>query len=99
MGMLWVPMGDHPGANWSGGGDDDNNRLGSFLGPMSQALGDLPVEESIPPSDLRTGERYGERFASIVRHWTWEARHETERVMDPATAAAQKELAARRAMA
>src|SRR5512134_1111123 len=29
MGMLWVPMGDHPGANWSGGSNDDLNRLGA----------------------------------------------------------------------
>lgn len=88
MGMLWVPMGDHPGANWSGGSDDDNNRLGAFLGPMSQAYTDLPLEESVPPSDLRTGERYGERFASIVRHWMREGDHVTERVADLATAAA-----------
>jgi multimeric flavodoxin WrbA len=88
MGMMWVPMGDHPGANWSGGGADDNNRLGAFLGPMSQALSDLPLQESIPASDLRTGERYGERFASIVRHWKGEGRHVTERVADLATAAA-----------
>lgn len=88
MGMMWVPMGDHPGANWSGGSVDDNNRLGAFLGPMSQAITDLPLEQSIPASDLRTGERYGERFASIVRHWRGEGTHVTERVDDLATAAA-----------
>lgn len=95
MGMLWVPMGDHPGANWSGGGADDHNRLGAFLGPMSQAITDLPLEESIPPSDLRTGERYGERFASIVRHWCRDGEHVTERVADLATAAALRQAAKR----
>ena len=95
MGMMWVPMGDHPGANWSGGGADDNNRLGAFLGPMSQAITDLPLEESIPASDLRTGERYGERFASIVRHWCRDGEHATERVADLATAAALRQAAMR----
>lgn len=93
MGMLWVPIGDHPGANWSGGSADDNNRLGAFLGPMSQAITDLPLEESIPASDLRTGERYGERFASIVRHWCRDGEHVTERAADLATAAALRRAA------
>ena len=97
MGMMWVPMGDHPGANWSGGSADDNNRLGAFLGPMSQAMTDLPLEESIPASDLRTGERYGERFASIVRHWKRDGEYVTDRVADLATAAALR--AARTALA
>ena len=88
MGMLWVPMGDHPGANWSGGSADDTNRLGAFLGPMSQAMTDVPLDHSIPASDLRTGERYGERFASIVRHWRRDGEHITHRVVDRATAAA-----------
>jgi NAD(P)H dehydrogenase (quinone) len=93
MGMLWIPMGDHPGANWSGGGIDDDNRLGAFLGPMSQAITDVPLEQSIPPSDLRTGERYGERFASIVRHWTREGDHITERLRDRATVSAMQRAA------
>lgn len=97
MGMLWVPMGDHPGANWSGGGSDDVNRLGAFLGPMSQALTDLPLEESMFASDLLTGERYGERFASIVRHWKREGEHVTERVVDLATSAALQRAAAQAA--
>ena len=96
MGMMWVPMGDHPGANWSGGGEADINRLGAFLGPMSQALTDLELARSIPPSDLLTGERYGERFASIVRHWKREGDYVTERFTDVATAAALRAAAAAR---
>jgi len=94
MCMLWVPMGDHPGANWSGGSNDDINRLGSFLGPMSQALTDLELARSIPPSDLLTGERYGERFAAIVRHWKRDGDYVTERYADVATAAAMRAAAA-----
>jgi NAD(P)H dehydrogenase (quinone) len=88
MGMLWIPMGDHPGTNWSGGSDSDFNRLGAFLGPMSQALTDLPLTGSMLDSDLRTGERYGARFAQIVRHWKREGDYHTERFTDAATMAA-----------
>lgn len=93
MGMLWVPMGDHPGANWSGGGDTDINRLGAFLGPMSQALTDLELAHSMRASDLLTGERYGERFAAIVRHWKREGDYATERFVDVATTAALRAAA------
>jgi NAD(P)H dehydrogenase (quinone) len=88
MGMIWIPMGDHPGANWSGGSDCDVNRLGAFLGPMSQSLTDVPLAQATPESDLTTGERYGERFARIVKHWKREGDYVTERVRDKATAAA-----------
>jgi hypothetical protein len=88
MGMLWVPMGDHPGANWSGADRDDVNRLGSFLGPMAQSDSDGTPEESPTPGDLLTAERYGERFARIVQHWTREGDYETPRAFDAAATAA-----------
>lgn len=88
MGMLWVPMGDHPGANWTGGGVEDFNRLGSFLGPMSQSMADIEPGDSLQRSDLVTGERYGKRFAEIVRHWKREGDYEVERFHDAATMAA-----------
>lgn len=90
MCMFWVPMGDHPGANWIGGSDEDVNRLGSFLGPMSQSLTDVELARSIPPSDLATGER----LAAIVRHWKREGDYVTERYADVATAAALRAAAA-----
>ncbi len=100
MGMFWVPMGDHPGANWSGGGADDFNRLGSFLGPMSQSLADIEPAESIQRSDLVTGERYGRRFAEIVRHWKREGEYEVERFHDAATMASlRRKRAAKSAVA
>jgi NAD(P)H dehydrogenase (quinone) len=85
MGMLWVPMGDHPGANWSGADRDGVNRLGSFLGPMAQSDSD---GTSPTPGDLRTAERYGERFALIVRHWLREGDYATPRMRDAAATAA-----------
>lgn len=92
MGMFWVPMGDHPGANWSGAGRDDVNRLGAFLGPMAQSNSDAPEHEAPTPGDLLTAERYGERFAAIVRHWCREGEYATPRARDAAAEAAFAKL-------
>ena len=92
MGMMWVPMGDHPGGNWSGGSQNDINRLGSFLGPMAQSDADADIEASPPASDLATAERYGERFALIVRHWMREGNYVPVRERDKAAVAALKKL-------
>lgn len=88
MGMFWVPMGDHPGANWSGAGRDDVNRLGAFLGPMAQSDADGPDETAPTPGDLLTAERYGERFARIVQHWKRDGDYVTPRARDAAATAA-----------
>lgn len=85
MAMIWIPMGDHPGANWSGAKADDVNRLGSFLGPMAQTNSDA---DEAPESDLITGRRYGKRFAEIVQHWKRAGDFATERFVDQATLAA-----------
>jgi multimeric flavodoxin WrbA len=85
MAMIWVPMGDHPGANWSGASGEDINRTGSFLGPMAQTNSDA---DATPESDLATARRYGQRFAEIVRHWKREGDYATERFIDKATVAA-----------
>jgi NAD(P)H dehydrogenase (quinone) len=87
MGMFWIPMGDHPGANWSGASRDDINRLGAFLGPMAQSDADVPDEAAPTPGDLLTAERYGERFALIVRRWMGGGNYVTERLPDAAATA------------
>lgn len=92
MGMFWVPMGDHPGANWSGAGHDDVNRLGAFLGPMAQSSSDAPEHQAPTPGDLLTAERYGARFAAIVRHWCREGDYVTPRARDAAASAAFAKL-------
>jgi NAD(P)H dehydrogenase (quinone) len=92
MGMFWVPMGDHPGANWSGAKHDDVNRLGAFLGPMAQSDSDAADETAPSPGDLLTAERYGERFARIVQHWVREADYVTPRVRDAAATAAFRKV-------
>jgi len=88
MGMFWIPMGDHPGANWSGAVRDDINRLGAFLGPMAQSDTDVADHEAPTAGDLLTAERYGERFALIVRRWMGEGNYVTERRPDAAASAA-----------
>ncbi len=80
MGMLWVPVGDPPGNNWSGGREGDINRLGSSVGLLTQSNGDQEGELAPPEADRRTAERYGERVARQAQHFAWDQRHETERL-------------------
>jgi len=75
-----VPVGDPPGDNWSGGSDADINRLGSYIGLLTQSNGDQDPTLAPPDSDRRTAERYGERVAQLARHFAWKQRHETERL-------------------
>ncbi|MBX3504250.1 MAG: flavodoxin family protein [Parvibaculum sp.] len=90
MGMFWVPMGDHPGANHAEASQDDINRLGAFLGPMAMSEPDSDPSQFPTPGDILTAERYGERFASVVRHWTREGNYVTPRAVDAAATAALK---------
>jgi len=69
MGMIWVGVGDPPGNNWSGGSRNDVNRLGTWLGAMSQSNGDRPAAEEPPASDRSTAERFGRRVALIARRF------------------------------
>ena len=69
MGMIWVGVGDPPGNNWSGGSRDDVNRLGTWLGAMSQSNGDQPATEEPPASDRSTASRFGRRVALITRRF------------------------------
>lgn len=67
-GMIWVSVGE-PAAQMTSEahhrGPDQVNRLGSFLGLMTQAENVAP-EESIPSGDLKTAEIYGARIAEIA---------------------------------
>jgi multimeric flavodoxin WrbA len=79
MGMMWIPVGDKPGNNWSKGSVDDINRLGSWLGLMGQSNGDQSPELTPPGSDRLTAERHGRRVALIARRWRGEGAYSTER--------------------
>jgi NAD(P)H dehydrogenase (quinone) len=81
MGMIWIGVGDPPGNNWSGGSRDDLNRLGTWLGAMSQSNGDRPAPEEPPASDRATGERLGRRVAMITRRLIDGTPYEVERAL------------------
>lgn len=81
MGMIWIGVGDPPGNNWSGGSRDDLNRLGTWLGAMSQSNGDRPAREEPPASDRTTGERLGRRVALITRRLIDGTPYDVERAL------------------
>lgn len=66
--MIWVSLGLMPGNNNSKGSVNDLNRLGSFLGAMSQANADQGGD-AIIESDRLTAEHLGERVAQITTRW------------------------------
>jgi multimeric flavodoxin WrbA len=65
-GMIWVGLDLYPGWHTKGGAPEELNRLGSWLGVMSQANSDEPADVVPPPSDLATGEHLGRRVAQLA---------------------------------
>lgn len=65
-GMVWVGLDLMPGNSSSTGSTADLNRLGSWLGVMTQANSDEGPDVAPPNSDLRTAEYFGRRIASTV---------------------------------
>src|SRR5579871_376565 len=65
-GMIWTPLGLHPGNNSSKGSTADLNRLGSFLGAMAQSNADEGPEKGPIASDLATARVLGERIAKTA---------------------------------
>ncbi|MFH9350364.1 flavodoxin family protein [Kitasatospora sp. NPDC017646] len=82
LGMQWIGVADMPGNNWSGGTRDDLNRLGSWLGLMSQSHADLGPEQAGSRGDLLTAQRYGERIARLTQRWVNAAPYETPRMTE-----------------
>jgi len=67
-GMIWVSLGELPAQQTGAPHQRDGmavNRLGSFMGVMTQAENVAP-EESLPEGDIITAEIYGERVAKIA---------------------------------
>jgi NAD(P)H dehydrogenase (quinone) len=79
LGMIWVGVGDPPGNNCAGGSREDVNRLGTWLGAMSQSNADRPPAEEPPASDRSTAERFGRRVALIARRFKDGTPYELER--------------------
>jgi NAD(P)H dehydrogenase (quinone) len=66
-GMIWVNLDLRPGWCSAKGSVADMNRLGSWLGAMSQSNGDAPLEESPNAGDLATARHLGRRAANVAR--------------------------------
>lgn len=65
-GMIWVGLDLYPGWHTRDGSPEELNRIGSWLGAMSQANSDEPPGIVPPRSDLDTGARLGERVAEYA---------------------------------
>lgn len=68
-GMIWAGTGMLPGNNVSTGSTEDNNRLGSFLGLMTQSNADQGPDVAPPRSDRSTAEIFGQRIAEVALRW------------------------------
>lgn len=68
-GMQWVGLDLYPGWHTTGGGPDELNRLGSWVGAMAQSNSDATPDEAPHPSDLRTAEYLGRRVALLAQQW------------------------------
>ena len=66
--MIWVGLDLMPGNNSSQGSVNDLNRLGGWLGAMSQSNVDQGVE-GMKESDLKTAQRLGQRVAEVTRQF------------------------------
>jgi multimeric flavodoxin WrbA len=82
LSMIWVSVGDPPGNNWSGGSVNDVNRLGSWLGVMSQSNGDQGPELAPSEGDRKTAERHGRRVARVARRWKEAGEYEIEYIRE-----------------
>jgi NAD(P)H dehydrogenase (quinone) len=68
-GMIWTGNSILPGNNSSTGSTEDDNRLGSFLGLMTQSNADEGPDVAPPRSDRRTAELFGKRVAEVAARW------------------------------
>ncbi|HWK44169.1 MAG TPA: flavodoxin family protein [Stellaceae bacterium] len=67
--MLWIGTGLPPGNNNSKGSVEDLNRLGSFLGVMTQSNADQGPDVAPPKADQSTAEHLGTRVAEATQRW------------------------------
>ena len=64
--MVWAGTDILPGYNRKEGSPNDLNRVGSFLGLMTQANADEGADVAPPQSDRKTAELYGARIAEVA---------------------------------
>jgi multimeric flavodoxin WrbA len=68
-GMIWVGLDLKAGFSSAGSSQDDLNRVGSWLGLMTQSNSDQGLDISPPMSDLKTAEYFGQRIYSITKQF------------------------------
>jgi NAD(P)H dehydrogenase (quinone) len=69
-GMIWVGTGLMPGYNRKGTTPEDINRVGSFLGLMTQSNVDEAPDVVPPAADRKTAELFGQRVAEVAARWS-----------------------------
>ena len=67
--MIWVGTGLMPGNNRKDGSPEDINRVGSFLGLMTQSNIDEGPDAVPPAADRQTAELFGKRVAEVAAKW------------------------------
>ncbi len=68
-GMNWVSLGMMPGYNKKGSTPEDLNRVGSYLGLMTQSNIDEGPDTAPIASDRKTAELFGRRVAEAAIRW------------------------------
>lgn len=68
-GMVWIGLDLPGGYNSSKGSPNDLNRIGAWLGAMSQSNVDQQADTVPPESDQKTAEHLGRRVAGAALRW------------------------------
>ncbi|HEY3309077.1 MAG TPA: flavodoxin family protein [Desulfuromonadaceae bacterium] len=68
-GMLWISLGMLPGNNMSTASITDLNRLGSFMGAMTQSNNDQGPDLVPPANDHETAALLGQRVAELAQRF------------------------------
>lgn len=68
-GMIWVSLGMLPGNNMSTASATDLNRLGSFMGAMTQSNVDQGPDAAPPANDHETAALLGQRVAEMAQRF------------------------------
>ena len=73
--MIWISTGMKGGYNSSKGSVEDVNRVGSFLGLMTQSNADQGPDVAPPAADRKTAELFGKRMAEVTIRWKETQKH------------------------
>ncbi len=68
-GMIWAGNAMMPGYNRKGSTPEDLNRIGSFIGLMTQSNADEGPDVVPPSADRKTAELFGKRVAEVAVRW------------------------------